>query len=221
MADIDRAIAHADELLAEYDRTAGIPSKYAAGLRRLRNALDAARGEAVWQARLTTGTWLDLDGLCDALSEQEQGAEVRALYAAPPAAAVPVAWAAAADWLERESTAVHGVCLTHHAEAANWLREAQQPAAAVPAEPAPNPESADFKAGMALGRAESEFLAAAIKNPACVLCGATCEKDAETKCRPSGDSCPGTEWPLANLWALAQQPAAAVPALLNTAETSA
>ena len=91
------------------------------------------------------------------------------------------------------------------------LAQLAPPAAAVSAESAPNPESADFKSGMALGRAESEFLAAAIKNPACGLCGATCAKDAEAKCRPGGDSCPGVEWPLANLWALAQQPAAAVP----------
>lgn len=95
--------------------------------------------------------------------------------------------------------------------------QAAPPAAAVSAEPAPNPESADFKAGMVIGRAESEFLAGAIKNPACGLCGATCEKDAEAKCRPGGDSCPGTEWPLANLWAL-QAPPSAVPGGYNEDE---
>lgn len=31
-------------------------------------------------------------------------------------------WTEAADWLERESLAVYGVCLVEHAEAAQWLR---------------------------------------------------------------------------------------------------
>jgi hypothetical protein len=44
--------------------------------------------------------------------------------AAPQPQAEPVAWSDAADWLERESAAVYGVCISHHAEAANWLREA-------------------------------------------------------------------------------------------------
>jgi len=38
---LSKAIAHADELLDAYDRTVGLPSKYALGLRRLRNALRA------------------------------------------------------------------------------------------------------------------------------------------------------------------------------------
>lgn len=32
-------------------------------------------------------------------------------------------WTDAADWLERESRAVYGVCLREHAEAAQWLRD--------------------------------------------------------------------------------------------------
>lgn len=69
-------------------------------------------------------------------------------------------------------------------------------------------ESADFKEGFAVGRAESEHLCEMIKNPTCHRCGATSAKDAETKCRPGGmggDECPGTEWPLSKLWASAPE----------------
>ena len=37
-------------------------------------------------------------------------------------------------------------------------------------------------------------------NSACPRCGAGNETEAEGLCKPDGDSCPGTEWPLAKLW---------------------
>jgi len=63
-------------------------------------------------------------------------AALRAALAAQPQ---PVGWPDAADWLERESAAVYGVCHQHHAEAAQWLRDTSTSAA----QPAPSPAEGD------------------------------------------------------------------------------
>lgn len=69
-------------------------------------------------------------------------------------------------------------------------------------------ESPSFQAGFDLGRGESEFIVGLIRDPKCVRCGARNAQEAEAMCRPSDDSCPGSEWPLERLWALATPPAA-------------
>lgn len=72
-----------------------------------------------------------------------------------------------------------------------------------------DPNSRNFKQGMAVGRAELEIVRKAIDSRQCEECGARNAEEARTMCRPDGDSCPGTEWPLADLWELqAAQPAA-------------
>lgn len=70
-----------------------------------------------------------------------------------------------------------------------------------------NPSGPSFQAGYDTGHSEFQWLAGLVNNPVCERCGATSDADAETKCRPTDCSCPGTEFPLAQLWAI-QRPQA-------------
>lgn len=65
-----------------------------------------------------------------------------------------------------------------------------------------NPSGPSFQAGYDTGHSEFQWLAGLVNNPVCERCGATSDADAETKCRPTDCSCPGTEFPLAQLWSL-------------------
>lgn len=100
MADLDRAIAAAREAVARVDRECSRTdddaymvecARAAARLVDLLAALDAARGEAVWQveSQFTVDGWIDYKSEKVA-REVANGRAVRCLYAAPPAAlAVP------------------------------------------------------------------------------------------------------------------------------------
>lgn len=63
--------------------------------------------------------------------------------------------------------------------------------------------SAGFAEGLAVGRAQSEYLCGLLNDPKCERCGARNPLEAETLCKPSDDSCPGVEWPLQRIWELA------------------
>ena len=65
-----------------------------------------------------------------------------------------------------------------------------------------DPNSRNFIKGMEVGRAELAIVRRAIDSRQCDECGARSPEEAQTMCRPDGDSCPGTEWPLADLWGL-------------------
>lgn len=97
MADLDRAIAAAREAVQELDgfKHPELADAYLAHcvgtLRDLLAALEAARGEAVWQveSQFTVDGWIDYKSEKVA-REVANGRAVRCLYAAPPAAlAVP------------------------------------------------------------------------------------------------------------------------------------
>ena len=97
MTALDQAIAAAREAL---DTHRVNTSDYCVSVRyidwaeiveRLLAALDAARGEAVWQYRATSQgqTWVDCRDEQIARTMKANGFEIRCLYAAPPAAVVP------------------------------------------------------------------------------------------------------------------------------------
>ena len=108
MNDLDRAITAAREALADADFNAyGVKVTYASALEDLLAALDAARGRAVaWQARLKIAgceRWTEWGEVGDVEqfkrfhAERGNACEVRAVYAAPPAA-VPAMWSRGAVW---------------------------------------------------------------------------------------------------------------------------
>ncbi len=75
-----------------------------------------------------------------------------------------------------------------------------------------DPESPNFKEGLSVGMSCERMLVAKIKNPTCDRCGACSAEDALDKCSPSDDSCPGSEFPLSQLWGMSKAAAPAVVA---------
>lgn len=90
-------------------------------------APEGALREAAQQALET------LDRLSKLVPDKRVIENLRSALAAPAPQAP--GWPDAADWLERESLAVYGVCLPEHAEAAQWLRDTSTAAAPQTKEP--------------------------------------------------------------------------------------
>jgi hypothetical protein len=114
--------------------------------------------------------------------------------------------AALADWIEVLAPGRSLSARTYLMELSRKLYTAPRPTGTDEIDP----NSASFREGFSVGRAESEFMCGLLKDPKCHSCGARNAKEAESMCRPDGDSCPGTEWPLSNIWALTT-PASAEP----------
>lgn len=80
----------------------------------------------------------------------------------------------------------------------------QRRAVVAPVADSLDPDSPNFKEGLAVGMSCEQALADKIRNPVCDWCGACSEQDAASKCSPDGDSCPGTDFPLSRLWELSK-----------------